>query len=402
MHNSESERTDLTKVIDIIPIDKKKGNRGPFKSGTFGNISRVDITRGITENSREYVAERTQSQLRGVASAANIDISSIRDTVLHLESIMAKNTAARLDLVTNATDAKEAEEDKRGVIGVTTGGAGFDVFSAFEMYPTKVGGPTWFSTSWNENPRTLTNGGGSDPLDPRVVFSTDVPSDTPFTITGDGSGAAYVEELDIQTIEARLVVNDAWLNTEMTIFIWIDAVDDSISHIDALSRSKHETACSFGGYVGRWNNNSCECEIEVLDPHYVRDLDERPLPAGLPRNQWIGLKFVTRTKTTGVTTPNVVCEAYINYDINNQTPLGWIETSKFEFGDGMAIPPSWAEATEFVDCAGSGDGTADKVIANNSEVFANLLAGNMSAFRVDDVRFCWFKWASIREIDPLP
>jgi hypothetical protein len=105
---SESDRVDLTKVIDIIPIEKKKGTRGPFKTGSFANVSRVDITRGVTENSREYMAERTQAQLRGVASSANSDISSIRDIVLHLESIMAKNTAARLDLVTNAIELRVA------------------------------------------------------------------------------------------------------------------------------------------------------------------------------------------------------------------------------------------------------------------------------------------------------
>lgn len=413
MSIKEGDRTDQSRVINLIPIERKKNTKGPFKSGSFANVSRVDITRGITETSREYVAEKTREQLRGVAaSAANTDISSIRDTMLHLESIMAKNTAARLDLVTNAIDAKEAEEDRLGRLGFTTGGAGFDTFGLLMLHPTKSGGPSWFSTSWNGNPRTLTEGGGSDPHDARVSYSNGDPDTTPFTIVGDGM--AYVEEPNMQT-SARLYVSDTWVNTEQTIEIWIEETDDTLTDIQARSRSRHQTSCSFGNYLAIWRDHThgapagedltikyAAMEVEPLHPFYIRNLGKRDFPAGLPRNQWIGLKLVTRTRTEGLATPDVVCESYINYDVENQSPSSWVETSSYEFSQLLSIPSGWMEEEEITMCAGLGDGTADKIIANDTEVFAYLGSGNMCWWRVNNIKLCWFRHASIREIDPLP
>jgi hypothetical protein len=392
--HGEGDRTDLARVINLIPIERKKNTKGPFKTGSFANVSRVDITRGITETSREYVAEKTQTQLRGVAaSAANTDISSIRDTVLHLESIMAKNTAARLDLVTNAIDAKEAAEDRLGKLGYTPGGAGLDTFGVLQLHPTKVGGATWFSTAWNANPRTISQG-NSDPNDARFWSGSDNPSTTPIHITGDGTGLAYFNQANTGV---WFGVNEAWLNTEMTLNVYIDESDNSTSEIWCISRATTGN-CNFEGYLVKYNNPDKIVEFGAWPlENLMKITDDHPIESGLPRNQWIGLKFVVRTK---VASSDIFLEVYINYNTSNQTMSAWTKLDENTIGDDEDIPDHWA--TEAASCATLGDGTADKIIANDQTVFTRLTVGNTNWWYILNLSKVWLRHCSIREIDPLP
>jgi hypothetical protein len=407
---SENERTDLARVIDLIPLERKKNTRGPFKTGSLGNISRFDTTRGITETSREYIAEKTRDQLSGVASAANTDISSIRDAVLHLESIMAKNTAARLETVTNAIDSKEEAEDKLG-LSITTvlGGSGLDTFGILMIHPTKSGGPTWFSTEWNNAIARNLGEGDFDPNDARFSYSNGDPDTTELEIMGNGE--CRITEFNDST---RLRVHDTWLNTEQTIYQFVETSDDTYHDIQPRSRSRHETSCSFGNYLIKFRDTrgdtgqaepvdppetlvSIECE--VLHPHYRRHLDEH-VWGGIVKGQWMGFKIVTRDMTE---TGYIKVEGYVNYDITKQTMSDWIKITEFIFTGANVFPDAgWPNEPDVIACSGSGDGQADKMIAGNLNMFLYKQTGNECWWRINGMKNTRWKFASVREINPLP
>lgn len=397
-NRGESARTDVGSRIEIVPLQAKRRLAGPFKSGTFGNIARMDANRGITESSREYMAERTNDQLYGVANAAGKDISSIRDTMLHMNNVMAKNTAERITAVTNLVDSLEEEEDRTGMKGAYTGGtAGLDTFGVLKLFATKTAGATWYSTSWNTNPRTISQY-VVDPQDSRVYFGADSPANTPLNITGDGSGVAYVDQANTGI---WLDITDAWLNTEMTFYFWIDSSDTTTDQ--ALIQTRYSSGtCNFRGYKTWLKNDKIYFEIEPLTDLFLTVFEQNLTSSGLPRNRWVGMKLVTRTASAGLTTPDVRCELYLNYDVNNQSLAGWIKTGQYQFSETISIPESWADDPIVTGCATLGDGTADKIIASNEEVFAKLTAGTGQWFGFTNVNKIFMKWASIREIDALP
>ncbi len=393
----ESSRTDIASNIKIIPLATKRKFPAPFKSGTFGHVARMDANRGITESSREYMAERTEQQLHPFADAANRDISSIRDTVLHMNNVMAKNTAERITAVTNVMDSLEAEEDRQGKIGVGTfGTAGLDTFGVLKLYPTKAAAFEWFSTSWNANPRTVV--GGFDSLDGTFWFGSG-PS-VPLNITGDGSGEAYVN----QPASIYLGKDFSPLNTESTLYFYIDPSDTTTSYLHYNSR--HTTgSCVHRGYVSRMTNNYVSVVCETLEtfeiPGQYTALVEG---SGLPRGQWVGFKIVTRTKTAGLGgTPDVVVDVHVNNDIGNQSVSSWPKLASYQFSqESLTVPPSWASDSAVTACSASGDGTGAKIIANDPSVFIKSTAGNTEWWYLLTVSNIRFKYLSIREVDPIP
>jgi hypothetical protein len=283
-----------------------------------------------------------------------------------------------------------------------------DTFGIIMLNETKSGGKTWFSTAWASNGSRLLSANNKDPFDSRFQYENGSPDTTQLEITGTSPGEA--KHPNEYNTSCRMRVLDTWLNTEMTIYQFRESADPTTTDMQMRSRSRHETACSFGNYVAKFldrrgntlgqpEDTSASIEVEVMHPNYVRGLDQRPFTTGIPKNQWVGFKQITRTITSS---GQVKVEGYINYDITKQTVADWVKTSEYTFsGTNVGIPSAWDTEPTITDCAGTGDGTADKVLAGDGNCFRYASTGNMCWVRVNDVQNVRWKFYSVREINPL-
>ena len=289
-----------------------------------------------------------------------------------------------------------------------------DPFGILKLNETKSAGKTWYSTAWASNGSRLLNEGNTDPFDSKLKYLNGSPSSTQIEITGAAPGELIQDEYNSS---CRIFVNDSWLNTEQTIYQFVDTTDNSWVDIGARSRSRHETSCSWGNYSTRWRDTRGDTggqppvepsetwvaiETEVMHPHYRRHIDEKAWPAGttgMIKGQWIGFKNVTRTITAS---GHVKVEGYVNYDITKQTASDWIKTNEFiHTGDNLSPDIGWATGQDFIDCQGQGDNIANKVIAEDPSMFRYTSTGNCCWWRINGGNNMKFKYASVREINGL-
>jgi hypothetical protein len=285
-----------------------------------------------------------------------------------------------------------------------------DTFGVIKLNPTKSGGAEWFSTAWNNGQsRNLTEGSGNtDPYDNAFSYANGNPDTTPLQITG--AGEAKITEYNDS---CRMFVSGTWLNTEMTIYQFIETSDNSFHDIQPRSRSRHETACSFGNYLVKFRDTTGDSgnptpqvptekltsvEVEVLHPVYRRRLDEKIWATGIPKGQWVGFKQITRTMTS---TLDVRVEGWVNYDIEDQQ--AWAKVSEFTITSSNLSPDSgWATDPIVTGCSNQGDGQANKIISGDPNMFKYTLTGNKCWWRINGMKNARWKFASVREIDPLP
>lgn len=290
------------------------------------------------------------------------------------------------------------------------GSSNLDTFGILKLFPTKTGGKEWFSTAWaTGGSRTLASG-ETDPNDSRFHYSNGDPDTTEIEITGASPGEV-VHPNEFNT-SCRMYVFDTWLNTEITWYLYSPSSDNQFTDIQLRSRSRHETSCSFGNYLVIWRDHThgapsgedtttkyVAVEVEPMHPFYVRHLGELGLPAGLPKDQWIGLKQITRNMTAS---GNIKVEGYINYDIANQTSGAWTPLVSYTFtGTNPTVPSAWASDAAVDACVGTGDGQGTKMNDGDEECFRYTGTGNMAWVRANNVTSTRFKFASVREIDPL-
>lgn len=287
----------------------------------------------------------------------------------------------------------------------------FDTFGIRMLNETKSGAKTWFSTAWASNGSRLLGAGNSDPFDSRFSYENGSPDTSQLTISGTAPGEASINE---QNSSTRMRVADTWLNTEQTIYQFVETSDNAFQNLSLRSRSRHETSCSFGNYTVQFRDTRGDSgnpvpedppetltsvESEAMHPHYARHLDEKPWSPGLTRGQWIGYKNVTRTITA---TNHVKVEGYINYDIADQSTAAWSKVGEYTFsGATPEVPSEWATDSSIDDCVGSGDGQADKMQDLNPECFRYLSTGKICWWRIDGAKAVKWKFASVREINPL-
>jgi hypothetical protein len=301
------------------------------------------------------------------------------------------------------------EVDPIGVLP-STGTGNKDIFGILMLNPTKSAGTTWFSTAWGNGIFREIDEGDFDPHDSRFQYLNGDPDTTPLRVLGNGE-----VEIDEQNSSNRMCVVDTWLNTEMTIYQYVDPSDDSFHDITARSRSRHETACSFGNYLVMWRDTrgdfgntvpqmpsetNVSVEVEAMHPHYVRDLDQKNWSPGIIRGIWIGFKQVTRTRTSD---GHVIVEGYVNYNILNQTEASWTKTNEYDFaGTNPTVPSAWASDSSIDACIGLGDLQANKMDSGDEQAFRYTGTGNRVWWRINGMSKCKWKYASVREIDPLP
>jgi hypothetical protein len=206
-----------------------------------------------------------------------------------------------------------------------------DRFGVAQLYPTVTGGMEWTSSWDNGTPRNF--GFAKDPSDPWFDAAH---GDASYSVDGKGT-------LSISGSTPRMYVHDpslsrSWRNVEMTVYA-MRVADDGTAYagVVGVARSNHgvtapelSNLCDTRGIGARMRNDgTVDFEKETSHPN-AYPVAAKPLySGGLPKNVWIGYKYVVYDLADG----NVKLELW-----RDQT-------------DG-ANGGSWTKINEFVDNGG--------------------------------------------------
>lgn len=272
-----------------------------------------------------------------------------------------------------------------------------DRFGVKMLYPTQQGGRTWDAKWDNGVARTFGNS-KNDPSD--SLFKTAGLGDGSFNTSGDGI-------LKISGKYPRMYVFDQtkdWHNVEITVYGQrVSDTNISWAGIQAYARTNH-------GAIGSEETNNCDTrgygaqltypgkflfEKETshhADNGYAQVGQKTIWSGGMPKNQWIGYKFIVRDVDGG---QHVRLETYMD------------TTGGLNGGN-------WVKVGDFTD-TGSNFGTSSAACKSGVSPGLPLTSSNARAgsetgrpnvavyFRSDGVGTdgLLYKWASIREVAPL-
>jgi hypothetical protein len=243
------------------------------------------------------------------------------------------------------------------------GQTGTDPFGIKMLYPTATGGPTWDSGHWSNGSQRVLNHGAVDPADP-TAWSHPTGSSS-FTIDGNGL-------LISQHPDPRFYIdNSSFLNIEVTVY-YRRLQDQNVSNgglvVGVRSGNHSDSSCAHT-YYGRFGNGGEAVFVkELLHPTAGNGQSTDLFGSGLPRSQWIGMKFVVYNTAHGV-------KLELYRDLTD--------------GQGGG---QWERVLEQEDTGGwiSGMASCPSIISTNGFAFLRN-TGNLSSS---------YKWLSMREITP--
>lgn len=282
------------------------------------------------------------------------------------------------------------------------GSSNIDRFGVAMIYPTIQDGRQWDSKWDNGVARTFGNS-QNDPYDPLFKTSKNGGGfgDGSYKTSGDGV-------LKISGKYPRMYVLDDradWTNVEITVY-GMRVADTNIAWagIQAYARTNH-------GAIGDEDTNSCDTrgygaqltypgkflfEKETShheDNGYAQVGQKTVWSSGMPKNTWIGYKFVVRDIDGG---KHVKLETYMD-TTGGKNGGTWVKVGEFtdtgsNFGTNNASCKSGISAG--LPLTSSNDRPGSETGRPNVAVY----------FRSDGVSTdgLQYKWASIREVAPLP
>ena len=314
---SESKPIDTTaEVIKLVPIPRRKSTHGMFRTGE-NRRARLDVSRELTDSSKDYMVQRIKEELSSFAPNAAIDIQKLRETVLHLGEIIQKNTGEKITGKTNEESQIEHDEDEGKRM-------------------------LWSSILWENGSIRVITSGQNDPLDPKLgYFATGGTGQ----MTVDGAGKASITN----GVEPIITVAQQNYNSTVTMNVQFG---NTMSAMDINVRNRDTAACQFAGYITTfdWESNGIyfyKAPVAGLysDAQAFVDLSTIGVTLSFDTPTWI------RSKIEGRPDTNVRLSAYVMKDGQWIQATSWIDT---DANDEMGTLDA-GETTIMTTCAASGD-----------------------------------------------
>lgn len=270
-----------------------------------------------------------------------------------------------------------------GGAGGANAGSEVDVFGITQLYPSAPSGAAWNSAHWDAATYEISDRRDSrDPLGLSGMRGTGT-----LEVTGDG-------ELVMRGSQPRIYVYEPeagpWQNVEITVYYQrVDDEDTAYAGLVIGARSGAEghtdsTACDAHTYYARVRNDGAfDFEKELEHPasstrSRVQPATAWPPDGEVPRDTWIGFKFVIYNQTAN----SVKLEAY--RDMTNGMDGG-----------------TWNKVNETVDDGGwSVETSCEAHSPEGGESDLVVVDGGTTFIRNTDVGEARYRWLTIREIAP--
>ncbi len=256
------------------------------------------------------------------------------------------------------------------------------------LYPTRSGGRTW-QDKWDNNISRKITSGKRDQNDAELIIrgtgSASIDGKGVLTLSGD-SPRIYVYDKDLKK---------KWNNVEVTVYakrISETGVRSSQGFVIG-ARSEHQNAsetnvCSGRSYYGRLlYDGRAVFQKEIIHegsyssnkPSETNKVNWGTADGKIPKNKWIGMKFIVRTSADGKA---VTLQIY--RDLTEGKDGGsWIKIAEYvDRGD-------WSQINKNIDVMTKCGYPANKVLT---------MPGSSVFIRNDMVSNAQYKWFSIREI----
>jgi hypothetical protein len=262
-----------------------------------------------------------------------------------------------------------------------------DAFGTHNIYPDVPRGRTW-RAKWDTSPRTL-HAGQRDPLDPEFTLRG---SNHTLQIMGDGTAKSSGEII-------RLYVGEpgrTWLNTELTLYarrVSEQTDADNAAGFEFQSRTADghigsspqentlgmDPRCEGHSYTSSFRyDGRALVQKELKHPTYTSQVSKKIWGSGgLPRNQWVGIKYIT------FNLPNGGVKMELWRDLTDGANGG-----------------SWEKVLEYTD---AGNWSIDAEVAATCGIPADFRITTpqpLFIIRNDNIVEQWYKKATLREIQP--
>lgn len=260
-----------------------------------------------------------------------------------------------------------------------------DPFGITMLHPTAAGGNTWDSQHWNNgNPRSVLDVKDRDPDDPTgwSMLRGSGLGNPPLQI--DGSGIATLRGDQPRIYLDGSADEEGFVNVEATMYYQRVEDDDTawggaIFGVRSSAVGHSEEPCQATTYYARLRHDGRHDFAKELEHPTAEAVDRQTVFAdGLPRDTWIGVKYVARN----VGTDRVRLEHYVDL-------TGGVDGGDFKLVGSYEDSGTW-EAEQDSAC-----GRPDNFVITEGGgmVFIRTTMGNNSEAK--------YRWVSVREIDPL-
>ena len=185
-----------------------------------------------------------------------------------------------------------------------------DKWGVTKLNPTISAGREWFSKWDNGQQRTFTTG-QKDPYDPELHGRGDgsytIDGQGVLKASGPGGGGVrlYVHDQNYQGGEFSPGLFKSWNNVEVTVY-YMRVADTGIAHAGMVAAAKishYDTLndpCGARGYYGKFRHDGkTGFEKEIRHEDQFAKTATKLLWSALPRNVWIGYKYIVRDVDSG-------------------------------------------------------------------------------------------------------